>query len=47
MSRTPLIQMLVIQIANYPDLPGPLSKFVENSTKQLALNILVIILSTV
>ena len=32
-SRTLLIQMLVIQITNYPDWLGPSGKFVENSTK--------------
>jgi len=32
-SRTPLTQMLVIRIANYPDRLGPSGKFVENSTQ--------------
>ena len=32
-SRTPLIRTLVIRIANYPDLLGPSSRFVENSTE--------------
>jgi hypothetical protein len=40
-SKTPLIQMLVIQIANYPDRLGPPGKFVENSTKQTCLEITV------
>ena len=38
-SRTPLIQMLVIRIANYPYRLGPSGKFVENSTKQTCLEI--------
>ena len=33
-SRTPLIQMLVIQITNYPDQLGPKGKFVENVPTQ-------------
>ena len=41
-SRTPLIR-----IANYPDLPGPSSKYIENCTKQLALKLPVTISSTV
>ena len=31
--RTPLIRMLVIRTANYPDRFGPLGIFVEDSTK--------------
>jgi len=30
---TPLIRKLVIRSSNYPDRPGPSSKFVENSTE--------------
>ena len=32
-SRTPLLQTLVIRIANYPNRLFPSGKFVENSTK--------------
>jgi len=38
-SRTPLIRVLVIQIANYPDWLGPSGKFVKNSTKLTYLEI--------
>jgi hypothetical protein len=38
-SRTPLIQTLVIRIANYPDRLGPSGKFVENFTKLTCLEI--------
>jgi hypothetical protein len=38
-SRTPLIWMLIIQIANNLDKLGPLGKFVENSTKLTCLEI--------
>jgi hypothetical protein len=38
-SRTPLIQTLVIQIANYLDQRGPSGKFVKNSTKLTCLEI--------
>jgi hypothetical protein len=40
-SRTPLVRMLVIRIANYPDWLGPSSKFVENSKKVTCLEITV------
>jgi len=32
-NRNPLIRMLVIRIANYPNRPGPSGKSVENSKK--------------
>jgi hypothetical protein len=38
-SRTPLVRMLVIQIANYPDWLVPSGKFVENSKKVKFLDI--------
>jgi len=38
-SRTPLIQTLVIRIANYLDRLGPSGKFVENFTKLTCLEI--------
>ena len=36
-NSTPLIQMLVIHIANYTYWLGPACKFVENSTQQTCL----------
>jgi len=37
--RTPLLRTLVIRIANYPDRPGSLGKFVEKTTKLTCLEI--------
>jgi hypothetical protein len=38
-SRNSLIRKLAIQIANYPDRLGISSKFIENSTKLICLEI--------
>ena len=46
-SITPFIRTPVNRIANYPDLPGPSGKHIQNCTKQLALKLPAIVSSTV